>query len=254
MSKCFNMGHAARNGLAAALLAQKNFTSSERGIEAPRGFAHVLSSHCALDLVVAGLGETWELLANAYKPYPCGIVGHPIIDGCLELRNAHHLMPDSIERIELRVHPLVMELMGNGNPRDGLQAKLSIHHCAAAAIIVGEVGVKEFTDACATDPQVTALRARVAPTVDAAMAPDAADVVIARRDGTRHHVFVPHALGSLERPLSDPALENKFRALAAWGFSTCNTNDVCELLWSFDKIDDAASLARATVPSAAPAL
>ena len=44
MSKCFNMGHAARNGLTAALLARKGFTSSARALEAPRGFAHVLSS------------------------------------------------------------------------------------------------------------------------------------------------------------------------------------------------------------------
>ena len=49
-------------------------------------------------------------------------------------------------------------------------------------------------------------------------------------------------------------LENKFRALAAWGFSTCNAYDVIELLWSFDNINDAASLARTTVPSATTAV
>ncbi len=254
MSKCFNMGHAARNGLTAALLAQKGFTSSEHSIEAPRGFAHVLSSRCDLNVIVDGLGKTWELLENAYKPYPCGIVGHPIIDGCLELRSAHGIAPDAIERIELRVHPLVMQLMGNATPRDGLESKLSVHHCAAAAIIFGAVGVKEFTDACATDPTVVALRARVNPTIDESMAADAADVVIVLKNGSKHHAFVPHALGSLDRPLSDTDLENKFRALAAWGFSTCNAYDVIELLWSFDNINDAASLARTTVPSAATAV
>ena len=218
MSKCFNMGHAARNGLTAALLAQKGFTSSERGIEAPRGFAHVLSPRCDLNAVVDGLGHRWELLENAYKPYPCGIVGHPIIDGCLELHSAHGIAPDTIARIELRVHPLVMELMGNPVPRTGLEAKLSVHHCAAAAFVFGEVGVKEFTDACANDPAVVALRTRVVPTVDAAMAADAADVVVALKDGKKQHAFVPHAQGSLERPLTDADLENKFRALAAWDF------------------------------------
>jgi 2-methylcitrate dehydratase PrpD len=254
MSKCFNMGHAARNGLTAALLARENFTSSEHGIEAPRGFAHVLSSRCDLDRIVGGLGKTWELLSNAYKPYPCGIVGHPIIDGCLELRRAHQLTADSIERIELRVHPLVMELMGNPNPRSGLQAKLSVNHCAAAAIVVGEVGVKEFTDMCASDPAIAALRARVVPAIDPGMAADAADVVIALKNGTQHHVFVPHALGSLERPLTDANLEAKFRALAAWGDSACNVDDAIQLLWSFDNVDDAAKLARTTAPSAATAL
>jgi 2-methylcitrate dehydratase PrpD len=254
MSKCFNMGHAARNGLAAALLAQKGFTSSECGIEAPRGFAHVLSTRCDLNFIVDGLGKTWELLENAYKPYPCGIVGHPIIDGCFELRSAHGIAPEAIERIELRVHPLVMRLMGNPTPRDGLESKLSVHHCAAAACIFGAVGVNEFTDACATDSSVVALRARVNPTIDETMAADATDVVISLKNGATHHAFVPHALGSLDRPLSDTDLENKFRALAAWGFSTCNAYDVIELLWSFDNINDAASLARTTVPSAATAV
>ena len=34
------------------------------------------------------------------------------------------------------------------------------------------------------------------------------------RDGRREHVFVEHAIGSLERPLSDDALEEKFRTMA----------------------------------------
>ena len=254
MCKPYNMGHAARNGLAAALLAQKNFTSSERGIEAPRGFAHVLSSRCDLNAIVDGLGSRWELLQNAYKPYPCGIVVHPFIDACLQLRSEHAIAPDAIERIELKVHPLVLKLTGNATPRTGLEAKLSVQHCAAAACIGGAVGVKEFTDACANDPALVALRARVTATVDAAIAADAADVVIALKDGQRHHAFVPHALGSLERPLTDADLEHKFRALVEWGFSTCNAYDVIELVWSFDNINDAASLARTTVPSASTAV
>jgi 2-methylcitrate dehydratase PrpD len=254
MSKCFNMGHAARDGLAAALLARKGFTSSEHGIEAPRGFAHVLSPRCDLNIITDNLGKSWELLENAYKPYPCGIVGHPIIDGCLDLRGAHGITADSIERIDLRVHPLVMRLMGNATPRNGLEAKLSVHHCAAAAIIFGAVGVKEFTDACAIHPAAVALRARVAPTIDENMAADAADIVISLKNGTGHHAFVAHARGSLDRPMSDADLEDKFRALAAWGFSTCNAYDVIELIWSFDNINDAAALARTTVPSIATAV
>jgi 2-methylcitrate dehydratase PrpD len=254
MSKPYNMGHAARNGLTAALLAQKNFTSSERGIEAPRGFAHVLSSRCDLNAIVDGLGGSWELMQNAYKPYPCGIVVHPFIDACLELRSEHSIAPEAIERIELRVHPLVIRLTGNATPHTGLEAKLSVQHCAAAACIVGAVGVREFTDACANDPAIVALRARVTATVDESIAADAADVVIVQKDGGKHHAFVPHALGSLDRPLTDTELENKFRALVAWGFSTCNAYDVIELIWSFDNINDAASLARTTVPSASTAV
>ncbi len=250
MSKPYNMGHAARNGLLAALLAAKNFTSSERGIEAPRGFAHVLSPSCDLDAITGGLGASWELAQNAYKPYPCGIVVHPVIDACLQLRGEHAIAPDSIERIETRVHPLVLKLTGNATPATGLEAKLSVQHCAAAAFIRGAVGVEEFTDACVHNPAVVALRARVTAREDAAVGKEAAGVDVTLKNGTKHEAYVPYATGSLQRPMTDADIETKFRALAAWGTSTCNAYDVIELLWSFDNINDAAALARTTVPSA----
>lgn len=251
MSKCFNMGHAARNGILAALLAQKNFTSSERGIEAPRGFAHVLSPSCDLNAITDGLGATWELTQNAYKPYPCGIVAHAAIDACLDLRKQHAIAPDTIERVDMRVHPLVLMLMGNATPATGLQAKLSVHHCAAMAFIFGAVGVKEFTDACVHHPAAVALRARVTALEDSTVGKEAAGVSVTLKNGTKHEVYVPYATGSLQRPMTDADLENKFRALAAWGSSTCNVHDVIKLIWSFDNINDAASLARTTVPSVA---
>ena len=251
MSKPYNMGHAARNGILAALLAHKGFTSSEHGIEAPRGFAHVLATSRDLSMITDGLGSSWELAQNAYKPYPCGIVVHPIIDACLQLRNEHAIAADSIERIEMRVHPLVKRLTGNPTPTTGLEAKLSVQHCAAAACIFGAVGVREFANSCVRDPAVVALRARATFTVDETIAADAADVVITLKGGAKHHAFVPHALGSLDRPLSDADIENKFKALVAWGFSTCNPDDAIKLVWSFDNINDAAALARTTVPSAA---
>ena len=57
----------------------------------------------------AGLGETWEILANAYKPYPCGVVLFPVIDACLELRRRIAVPVDQIAEIAVRGHPLLRE-------------------------------------------------------------------------------------------------------------------------------------------------
>ena len=254
MAKTYNMGHAARNGLLAALLAAKNFTSSERGIEAPRGFANVLSTRFDPAAIMDKLGASWELMQNAYKPYPCGIVVHAVIDACLQLRCEHAIAADAIERIEMRVHPLVLTLTGNANPRTGLEAKLSVQHCAAVAFIVGGAGVGEFTDACANEARVVALRARVTAREDGAVGKDAAIVSVTLKNGKSYEANVPHATGSLERPMTDADLEAKFRALVAASYSTCDANDVIELVWSLDNLNDSAALVRATVPSAAAAL
>src|SRR5207237_7650776 len=101
-----------QNGLTAALLAEKGFTSSNRVLEAPRGFAHVMSTERNLAEITDGLGTRYEAALNTYKPFACGIVIHPAIDGCIQLRNAHKLTGDEIEKIELRVHPLVLERTG----------------------------------------------------------------------------------------------------------------------------------------------
>jgi 2-methylcitrate dehydratase PrpD len=248
MTKSWNMANAARNGLTAALLAAKGFTSTDQGLEGERGFLRVLARRSDPGEITRALGQTWELAQNTYKPYPCGIVAHPVIDGCLDLRVRPGLAVDAIERIDLRVHPLVRMLMGTAAPTSGLEAKLSVQHCAAAAFIRGQVGVREFTDACVNDPAVAALRARVELLVTAEMPKEAAGISIRLKDGTVIEHHVAQATGSLDKPMSDAALAAKFGSLAEWGWPGCDTAAFMALAWSLDELADAGAFARAAAP------
>src|SRR4051812_44887373 len=96
MSKSLHGGRAAQNGLSAALLARKGFTSSEASIEAPRGFANVLGEQPDLGQLTAELGTRFEVSQNTYKPFPCGVVIHPVIEGCIALRNQHAIKAGDI--------------------------------------------------------------------------------------------------------------------------------------------------------------
>ena len=248
MCKPLHPGMAARNGLTAALLAKSDFTSSPVGIEGKRGFANVLATERDYDEITEGLGETWELALNTYKPFACGIVIHPAIDGCIQLRNGHALVSEDIERIDLDVHPLVLELTGKRTPQVGLEGKFSVFHCAAAAIIDGAGGEAQFSDARVRDPQVIALRDRVDATVDPALHEDACRIRITMRDGRRLDLHVEHAIGSLARPMSDADLEAKFRGLCDDVIGSRTTTAIIEQCWSLDAMDDAGALARMTVP------
>src|SRR5688572_15485175 len=183
MSKPFHPGNAARNGLLAALLAQQNFTGSNQGIEAKRGFAHVLSTAFKPDEITERLGETWEIALNTYKPFACGIVEHPIIDGCIQLRNAHGLKAQDIESISLKVHPLVLELTGKKTPQTGLEGKLSVYHSAAVGIVHGAAGEAQYDDAVVRDPQVIALRDKVSAAVEKGIHEDQTRITIRLKDG-----------------------------------------------------------------------
>jgi len=244
MSKSYNMAHAAKSGLIAALLAERHFTSSDRAIEAPRGFAHVLAANPKLDQITDRLGQTWELSWNAYKPFPCGIVLHAAIDGCLELREAHALTADAIERVDVRLHPLALDLAGKPAPTTGLEGKLSVYHALAVALLYGKAGVGEFTDECVRRPDVLALRGTVDATPDESLDKAAAHVLIALKDGRTVERDVPYAIGSLEKPMSDRALEVKFHELAAG--TACDADELIRLVWSLDRIDDVSTFARAT--------
>ncbi len=247
MCKPFHPGNAAKNGLLAALLAEKNFTSSNRGIEAPRGFAHVLSTKFDATEITEGLGETFEIDLNTYKPFACGIVIHPIIDACVQLRNEHKLIGSQIVAITARVHPLVLELTGKKTPQTGLEGKFSVYHSAAAGILYGAAGEREYSDAVVRDPGVIALRDRVTAVIDSTMHEDQTLVEVRLEDGRVLSKRIENAIGSLARPQSDTDLEAKFRGLALEVLPQAQVDHILGLAWKVGELPDAGSVARASL-------
>ena len=213
MTKALHPGAAARAGLVSALLAKHGYTASPRALEAPRGLLQTYSAKCDWREITEGLGERFEISFNTYKPFACGVVIHPAIDGCAQLRNAHGLAAADVERVDLRVHPLVLELTGKTAPRTGLEGKFSVYHACAAGLVFGRAGEGEFADDVVAREDLVALRGRVHATVDPAIGEAAADVTIRCTDGRTLHCAVAHAVGSLERPMSDDDLARKFRGL-----------------------------------------
>jgi len=246
MTKPFHPGAAARAGLMSALLAKHGFTASPRALEAPRGFAQVVSTKCAWNEATDELGERFEISFNTYKPFACGIVVHPSIDACVQLRE-QCVKPDEVERIELKVHSLVLELTGNKEPADGLSAKFSVYHGCAAGLIFGRAAEPEYADEIVTRDDVVALRRKVVAAVDDGINEASADVTAVLRDGRRVRVFVEHAIGSLQRPMSDPALDAKFVAQAEPVLGAERTTALiaaCRRLGAMANVRELAALAR----------
>jgi 2-methylcitrate dehydratase PrpD len=131
----------------------------------------------------------------------------------VQVRDEVHPTVQMIERVELVVHPLVLELTGKRTPRNGLESKFSVYHACAAALLFGKAGEAEFSDACVRDPQVVTLRDRVDARADRSIDEAAADVTVTLRDGRTLHRRVEHAIGSLERPMTDADLDRKFHDL-----------------------------------------
>jgi len=210
MTKPFHPGAAAKAGLMSTLLARHGFTASRRALEAPRGLLQVFSDKTDWREISEGLGQSWESALNTYKPFACGIVIHPAIDGCVQLRNAHGLRETDIEKVTLKVHSLVLELTGKKAPMTGLESKFSVYHSCAVGLLHGRAGEEEYSDEMVQRQEVKALRSRVEAIVDDRIDEASADVTIRTVDGREFHVFVEHAVGSLERPMLEEQLKAKF--------------------------------------------
>jgi 2-methylcitrate dehydratase PrpD len=194
-------------------MAKHGFTASLRALEAPRGYTQTVSTKYDWREVTGELGERFEISFNTYKPFACGIVIHPSIDACVQLRNEHGVKAAEVERIDLRVHSLVLELTGKKTPKDGLEAKFSVYHSAAAGLIFGEAGEHQYDDAVVNRADLLDLRSRIVATVDDAIHEASVDATVTLKDGRTVHLFVEHAIGSTENPMSDTKLEGKFDSL-----------------------------------------
>src|SRR5499425_615314 len=169
MTKSFHPGRAAQNGLTAALLASKNFTSSEQSLEAKYGWVNVVSTAHNYGDIVNSLGSQYEISKNTYKPFACGVVMHPTIDGCIQLRSENKIPADDIDRVELKVHPLVIQLTNKKSPQTGLEGKFSIYHAASVALVEGAGGIDQFSDRAVQDRTISSLRDRVSTAVDSTL-------------------------------------------------------------------------------------
>ena len=241
--KALHPAQAARDGLEGAELARNGLTATPDILGGRRGFWAVLSPNGHSEEALLGdLGTRWELLQNGLKPYANGVVSHPIQDGVIALRNEHHLTPDQVEAIELRVCPLVPELMGRPNPRWGLEGKFSFQHCAAAALVDGAGHDAQFSDARVLDPVIAAVRAKVTATVDAAIPEHEAYVSIRLTDGRTVSTHTEHASGSPQNPLTDAVLDTKFRALVEPEFGAARTESLLDAARNLDAAADVRAL------------
>lgn len=248
MGKSFHPGRSAQSGYMGALLAEKGFTTGRLPLEAPRGFAAVTAASYDLAKIVNGLGREFDLRVNTYKPFPCGIVIHPTIDACIQVREQHGLTPDQVDTVELRVAPLVKDLCDKKAVTVGLEGKFSIYHAAAIGLGRGKGGLAEFTDAAVADPVLQRLREATTAIGDPAVGEDNVVVSVRLKDGRTVGMKLEQSLGNLARPLSDAQLEAKFRDQTTV-IPADRVDAAIAACWSVDALDDVAKLIGHCVPA-----
>ena len=225
MAKPFHVGHAARNGLLAALLAKEGMTANHAALEHKQGFFAVFNGEGTFhpDRILAEWAKPYDLAEPgiAFKRHPCCGSTHPAADAMLHLRSAHALASESVARIESWTHPRRLEHTNRPDPQSGLDGKFSIQYVLARALMHGIVSIEHFSETAVREGAARALTAKVAAKPDASVAREADDHFYARvrvttTAGQAFEHFVDRPLGrDRAHPLPAGTLEAKFRDCAS---------------------------------------
>ncbi len=234
MGSHYTPGHAARCGLTAALLAARGFECSDTMLEGAKGFAVSFAQQPNFEAAIADLGRTFEISTLAYKPYPSGVVIHPIIDACLEIVKQPTFDATQIERIEMRLNPLAAKLTNLVDPKDRGQALVSLQHWAAATLVYKAAGIAEVSNAVVRDPAISALRRKVTFTNDDTVGREAAHVRVTLKNGTALEASELNCRGSVARPLNDDDITDKTRGQLQTVYARDQAEQILAQCWQFE--------------------
>lgn len=171
MTKPLHPGNAARNGVMAALLAQKGYRASEEAMEHRFGFAAVYGDQqCNLAAMGRGLGRPWAIMGEtddeathiAVKPWPCCGSNHAALTAVERLLEANSIEAEQVDVVDIAttMEPSCMAPCIHF-PRNGLEGKFSTWYSVAAAILDGKVDLSTYTDEAVNRPRAQDLTKRV---------------------------------------------------------------------------------------------
>ncbi|KAK5056172.1 hypothetical protein LTR84_012725 [Exophiala bonariae] len=258
-TKTLHMGRGAQNGLLVAELASHGFASCSRAIESWARLVSTTVNEDASSALTRGGG--YQILENTFKPYPCGIVIHPLIDAALEAHRAAGEYSAStsaggsaekvtgIEKINATVSPQCVRLCSVRHPTTGLETIFSLYHGIAVALVHGQAGPAQFSDPACKDQANKQLRDKIEVQIDENLAEDSASLEILFADGQERTFHVEHAIGSLARPMTSEQLEDKFVDLASGVLGRRQADQVIERCWSLNRVPDMQDFIALLVPS-----
>ena len=220
MTKPLHVGHCARNGLLAALLAAQDFTANAGAFEHSQGFLDVFNGPGTYDAArtLAHWGAPFDVVAPgiAVKQYPCCGSTHPALDVMLDLVRRHDLRAETVARIECWTHARRLEHTNRPDPQSGLEAKFSVQYCLARALTDRAIRIEHFEGDAFRDPAVRTILPRVhAAAYDTTQFPAdehfGAEVRVTTTDGRVLSGKIDEALGRTSaNPLPTDRLREKF--------------------------------------------
>ena len=256
-TKRFQVGWAAAAGLTAATLAREGFKGASDALEGKAGFLRAYAPDPVPERAIEGLGQTFELMRTAVKPYPSCRYGHAGIDAMLALRAEHNLQPAEIEQIVYGTSRSGMMLVGEPpekrvNPQNIVDGQFSGPFVLSTALVTGTMGWDSYREL--QNPVIRALLPKVRCEDDAdvqALFPDrmSGKVTVTAR-GQTFSKFITDPKGEPETFLSEAELRAKFAGLTDAVLTAPQAAKLADVVLALHTAPDVSAMLRAAVPLA----
>jgi len=258
MTKPLHVGHCARNGLFAALLAAEGFSANTDAFEHRQGFLEAFNGAGTYDVarMLGHWGAPFDIVEPgiAIKQYPCCGSTHPALDVMLDLVRRHDLQPGEVARIEAWTHAQRLEHTDRPDPQSALEAKFSVQYCLARALTDRAIRIENFEGEAFRDPAVRAVLPRVhAAAYTTAQFPAdnhlGAEVKVTSVDGKVVLGTIDQALGRTSaNPLPAERLREKFDNCVARVLPRSHATRLADMIQRLDGLADMRGLTALLVP------
>ena len=256
MTKSWHVGHAASAGVMAALLAQEGYSASALALDGETGFIRAFQGDVNSTFLPEALGNPYSLMKIMFKKYPSCHGTHAAVDAVLKLKEQYGFQSEEIEAIECYIRPLMKSVLIYKDPQTELEAKFSVEYCVAAALVLGRLGIAQFTDEVLFHPEVRSLMRKVSvrddPTLEEIakkgklLAPSRVKVILS--DGREYTQSVLEARGGPSEPLRWEELEKKFLECAGQVLLIDQAQKALALIRKIEEVDNMALLTEVLIP------
>ena len=242
MCKPLHAGKAAANGLHAALLARRGFTSRPDILERAQGFGATQSGHCdgeALD----DAGDHFFTRDILFKYHAACYGTHSTIEAARSLVARQHIDPADIHSIEIRIRPRYLKMCAIPRPVTGLEAKFSLAMtCAMALSSVSTAAPSRYDSALCALPGLNALVERTTVTPSDEYTDATSEIIVSLDNGVIYRVR-----GDVSRPADDLAeqgrrLREKFDALVTPVLGASIASEIADMAGRLDELNDVSAL------------
>jgi 2-methylcitrate dehydratase PrpD len=256
-NKPFHTGYAAMNGLNSAVMAKEGFRGTSEPIEGRHGFLKGYAPDPRPKKAIDGLGEAWETMAIAVKPYPSCRYGHAAIDALIAIRDEHGIDVSDVEWVEIGLPKTGVKLIGDPEedkqrPKNYVDGQFSMPFVAAVALREGRMNWDDY-EKHLKDPDTLALCLRIRtvphPKVEAEFPANMSGLATVKmRSGETLEKMVVIPKGEPDNFLTAEELRAKFDGLTGPYLSSERRDRLANTLLEFDQVDDVHAVLSLTAP------